>query len=219
MRRHVFEAYLAEKGDPAWRDRALSVVRELARFQGPDAINGIEPLQVGSDSFGIGVNHQRSVLWIIAGLAGLVLGAFELAAIVASSRDSSFSSAGAREFFASFALPALFLCEAGLSFAGYYFVPEGPSLVLVVDSSGAYLLSRAGLLGFTPRQRMFEWRDARLSLEYEHKKVRARPIHVLRIWHHSYPSRRRRCLSQLKVDPQVFEYWRRFSAHLPPEAA
>ena len=142
-----FETFIANRGNLHWRERALTVVRTLKAEFGPDAINGIEGFSVGSNSIGIGVNRQRS-RWLL--LAAILI-SIPTVLMIARVLIPMLGNTSSGETFAVFVPTGFLILLTSLAFAAHA-VPPGPALVLVVDSFGAYVLTRAGG-GFTARER------------------------------------------------------------------
>ena len=205
----VLETFLREQGSAQWRDRARSVIRELNRFGTPEAINGIEPLSVGTDSIGIGVNHQRSVWYL---LFAIFIGVFILAFFLRLGIPGLRSNPTFDDLLVLVGVP-LFLSALPVASLLLYARPPGPALVFVADPFGGYLLTRSRT-GFSGRERLIDWREWSLRVEFEEREVAATTIYFLSLW--KVPRRRgmKRCIARIKADSQLLEYWQRFTIHL-----
>ena len=194
--------FIANRGRPEFREPARRVVQELDRFNNPEAINSIEPMNAAG-AIGIGINHQRKrfLIW------GAVL-FYGLLALLA------FMSGPIRLREASGDLSAWVILIPVLGGFGTFFLlfslkKPGPVAVVVANSTSLYVVSRAGLR-MTPKDSLVSWSTDRVLIEFNTVTHKGATTHSVRLLRVPRQGGRKRLLFGTLLDPQAFEYWQQF---------
>jgi hypothetical protein len=196
--------FVANSGRPEFREPATRVIRELDKFDNPEAINGIAPIDAGG-AVGIGINHQRRTLFLIAAIfffALLVIFVTVLGPVRLREPETGELSAFVLiiPMFGGFALLSLLL----------YLKRPGPEVVVVANPTSLYLVSRHGLR-FTPKEILVPWSSDRVHIDLNtitHNMITTHTVSLSRVRRDT--SRKSRLFST-RVDEQVFGYWQQFA--------
>jgi hypothetical protein len=197
------ERFISTVGRPEFRASALAVIRELNRFDNPEAINGIAPLALG-DAVGIGLNHQRKFWHLATALLFIVLSVVGMMASASLPGPDGGGPSGmvfAIPIFGTLALP----------YALWYLKSPGPDVVVIANSTCLYVAMRSTFLG-TPTEKLIEWSQDRLQLELRSVTNTGVTTYHLALWRHARNGRRKSKILQKPVDEQVFGYWQQFSS-------
>jgi len=201
--------FVSHQGRPEFREYAMRVIRELNKFDNPEAENGIAPIDIGS-AVGIGINYQRKK-WYLLG-AALFFGLLVL--LGATTGTPTLHEPGSSELSAWVLLLPMF-GGFGLLFVLLYVKQSGPEVVVVSTPTSLYLVSRHGLR-FTPREAVVPWSETRVHIEMNTITNKGVTTHTVGILTQSRRGGFKRALMRTRVDPQLFAYWQRFADAIAP---
>ena len=187
----------------------MRVIRELNKFDNPEAENGIAPMDLRG-AIGIGINYQPKK-WYLLG-AALFFGL--LIALGISTGPPRLFEPGSSELSAWVLLLPMF-GGFGLLFVLLYLKKAGPEVVVVATSTELYLVSRHGLR-FTPREAVVPWSEARVLFELDTVTNKGVTTHTVGLLRQPRRGGIKRALMRTRVDPQLFAYWQRFAEAIAP---
>ncbi len=194
--------FIANQGRPDFREPATQVIRELDKFDNPEAINCTEPMNLGG-AIGIGINHQRKTWFLFGALLffGLLiwfswgLGPLRL-------RDASGD-------LSAFVMIVPMFGGFGLLFVLLYLKESGPEVVVVANPTSLYVVSRAGLR-FTPKEIVVPWSEARVLIDLQTITQKGITTHWIGLKRQRRDNNRKWPLLRTRCDPQAFRYWEQF---------
>lgn len=194
--------FIANQGRPEFREPARQVIRELNKFDNPEAINCTEPLNLGV-AIGIGINHQRKTWFLLGALLffGLLiwlswgLGPLRL-------RDPSGD-------LSAFVIIVPMFGGFGLLFVLLYLKKPGPEVVVIANSTSLYVVSRAGLR-FKPKEILVPWAEARVLIDLQTVTHKGITTHWVGLKRQRRDNDRKSSLLRTRIDPQAFHYWEQF---------
>ena len=195
--------FVANNGRPEYREPATRVIRELNKFDNPEAQNGIAPLDLGG-AIGIGINHQRKT-WFLLG-AALFLGLLAMMAFTLG--PPRLRDPGSNELSAWVLILPMF-GGFGLLFILLYLKQPGPEVVVVATPTSLYLVSRHGLR-FTPKEALVAWSEERVIIEMNTIHNKGVTTHSIGLLCQPRSGGRKRALMRTRVDEQLFGYWEQF---------
>ena len=201
--------FVANQGRPEFREPATQVIRELNKFDNPEAINGIAPLDLGG-AVGIGINHQRK-RWFLLGAVlffGLLL-VFSWSLGPPRLREPQTGELSA------FVLIVPLFGGFGILFVLLFLKKPGPEVVVVATPTSLYLVSRSGLR-FTPKEAVVAWSEERVKIEMNEVTHKGVTIHSIALVAQPRHGGRKRALMRTRVDPQLFGYWQLFGEAIAP---
>lgn len=201
--------FLAHAGRPEFREPATRVIRELDKFDNPEAINGIEPIDMGG-AVGIGINYQRRTFFLYGTLLffGLLV-VFVVLLGPVRLRDPETGELSA------FVLIIPMFGGLGLLSLLLYLKKPGPDVVVAANSTSLYLASRAGLR-FAPKEVFVPWSSDRVHIDFNtvtHKGITTHTVSLSRV---RRDTERKSRLFTTRVDEQVFGYWEQFAHAISP---
>lgn len=196
--------FVANAGRPEFREPATRVIRELDKFDNPEAINGIEPIDVGG-AVGIGINYQRKTFFLFGTLLffGLLIVFITLLGPVRLREPETGE-------LSAFVLIIPMFGGLGLLSLLLYLKKPGPDVVVVANSTSLYLVSRAGLR-FAPKEVVVPWSSDRVQIDCNtvtHKGITTHTVSLSRV---RRDTGRKSRLFSTRVDEQVFDYWNQFA--------
>jgi hypothetical protein len=197
--------FVANQGRPEFREPVTQVIRELNRFDNPEAENGIAPMDAGG-GIGIGINHQRKGIFLLGAVLffGLLVAmAWTIGPIRLRDPQSGELSAWVMilPIFGGFGLLSVLL----------YLKQPGPEVVVVANPTSLYVVSRAGLR-LTPKEIVVPWSESTVRVELNtvtHDMITTRTVSLLRI---RRDTGRKSRLFGARADEQLFRYWQQFAA-------
>jgi hypothetical protein len=201
--------FVANAGRPEFREPATRVIRELDKFNNPEALNGIEPIEAGG-AVGIGINYQRRALYLFGALFffGLLIMFITLLGPVRL-REPETGELSAFvliiPMFGGFGLLSLLL----------YVKKPGPEVVIVANQTSLYLVSRAGLR-FSPKEVLVPWSSDRVHIDLNtvtHNMITTHTVSLSRV---RRDSGRKSRLFGTRVDEHLFRYWEQFAHAVSP---
>ena len=201
--------YIASRGRPEFREPATRVIRELDKFDNPESINGISPLDVGG-GVGIGINHQRKTWFLLGALLFfglLVWFSWSLGPVRLRDAESGELSA--------FVLLIPMLGGFGVLFVLLFLKKPGPDVVVVATPTSLYLVSRAGLR-FTPKEVLVPWASNRIQIDLNTVTQKMVTTHTVSLSRVSRETARKTRLFSARVDEQLFRYWEQFAQAVAP---
>jgi hypothetical protein len=196
--------FVANAGRPEFREPATRVIRELDKFDNPEAENGIAPFDAGG-AIGIGINHQRKTWFLLGALLffGLLawmswgLGPLRL-------RDPQSGDLSA------FVIIVPMFGGFGLLFLLLFLKKPGPEVVVVANPTSLYLVSRTGLR-FTPKEVVVAWSSDRVHIDLNTVTQKMITTHTVSLWRVRRDTARKSRLFSTRVDEQLFRYWEQFA--------
>ena len=195
--------FVADSGRPEFREPAKQVIRELDKFDNPEAINGIAPLNV-SGAVGIGVNHQRKKWFLFGALLffGLLVW-FSWSLGPPRLRDPQMGELSA------FVIIVPMFGGLGILFVLLFLKKPGPEVVVVANATSLYLISRAGLR-FNPKEIVVPWSDDRVQVELRTVTQNHITTHWVGLARVRRDGGRKSRIFTTRADPQLFRYWQQF---------
>jgi hypothetical protein len=195
--------FVSHQGRPEFRAQATQVIRELDRFDNPEAINGITPMDLHG-AIGIGINHQRKK-WFLLGAAlfwGLLIWfSFGLGPMRLREVNGDLS--------AWLIILPLF-GGFGLLFVLLFLKKPGPDVVAIATPTSFYLVSRAGLR-FAPKEVVVPWSEERVLTKFQTITNKGVTSHILELQRQRRDGGRKTVFLRARVDPQLFGYWEAFA--------
>ena len=201
--------FVSNNGRPEFRTQARQVIRELNKFDNPEAFNGIEPMDLGR-AVGIGINYQPKKWYLLA--AALFFG---LLLWLGSSLGPPTFWDHERNEVSAWVLIVPMLGGFGLLFVLLYLKKAGPEVVVVATPTSLYLVSRAGLR-MRPKEVLVPWSEYRVTVEMnvvKHKGMTTHSVGLLRVPRNGG---RKTALMRTRVDAGLFRYWQQFANAIAP---
>jgi hypothetical protein len=196
--------FVANSGRPEFREPATQVIRELNKFDNPEAINGIAPMNTAG-AVGIGINHQRRMLFLFGALFFFGL----LVVFVAMLGPVRLREPETGEL-SAFVLIIPMFGGFGLLSLLLYLKKPGPEVVVVANPTSLYLVSRHGLR-FAPKEVLVPWSSDRVHIDLNtvtHNMITTHTVSLSRVRRDT--GRKSRVFSA-RVDEQLFRYWQQFA--------
>jgi hypothetical protein len=194
--------FVAYQGRPEFREPARRVIHELDRFDNPEAINSIAPMDAAG-AIGIGINHQRKTWFLLGALLF-----FGLLAIMAFTMP--FRLRDANGDLSAWVIILPMFGGFGTLFVLLYLKKPGPEAVVVANSTSLYVVARTGLR-LAPKESLVAWAEEQVMVELATVTHNGVTTHTVALMRKRRDGGFKRALFRTRIDPQGFGYWEQFS--------